>query len=441
MTWRRLTFAVLVFATFLNGCRDGAATTTPASKPQPAEARSVVVWISIDGLRPDYIDRADAPLLRRFIREGASSRQLVPCVPSLTFPSHECEATGVPPGKHGVVSNEFYDQATKKLWEFPARAELLEAEPIWLTAKRQSVRTLVYDWPLSQNQRGEVRCDYSLDQFDNDLTDAQRLQRIIDAWRSDKGQGGPLRLIMGYVKGTDPAGHKFGPDSREVEAKLAETDALLKQFVDDATAVFREQMSPDRDRLYVLITTDHGMAPVKTLVNFRKLLSTPEPEGARLVSGGTIAMVHLDELAGGATKPAADAVAAALVKDLRRHEFLHAYTRTDLPPEWGLKHPARVGDVVVLLKPGYLFSSKPETPTVPITQYPDAPRGAHGYDPAECPEMLGFCALWRYPDPLPARDLGKVSVLQIHPTVAQLLRIAPARGVDAQPLPTSESAR
>src|SRR5438045_4017685 len=31
---------------------------------------------------------------------------------------------------------------------------MLQAEPIWLTAKRQGVRTLVHDWPLSHAQRG-----------------------------------------------------------------------------------------------------------------------------------------------------------------------------------------------------------------------------------------------------------------------------------------------
>src|SRR5688500_4355976 len=60
--------------------------------------RATVVWISIDGLRPDYLDRGKTPLLNRLVREGASTRRLVPPTPSLTFTSHVTQATGVPPG-------------------------------------------------------------------------------------------------------------------------------------------------------------------------------------------------------------------------------------------------------------------------------------------------------------------------------------------------------
>src|SRR3954447_18826748 len=145
----RIVIVVLTLFVVAAGC---------ASKPG-----ATVIWISIDGLRPDYLDRADAPLLNKLVREGASTRQLIPPTPSLTFPSHMTQATGVSPGVHGIVGNSFYDTMTGQRYSFPSEAAMLQAEPIWITAKRAGVRTLVYDWPLSYDQSGPVRDDYFLD--------------------------------------------------------------------------------------------------------------------------------------------------------------------------------------------------------------------------------------------------------------------------------------
>src|SRR3954463_3752397 len=103
---------VMLLAALLVGCRP-ADPPAAASKGFPAP-RTVVVWISIDGLRPDYLDRAPTPLFHQFMREGAFSRQLVTITPSLTFPSHVSEATGVPADGHGIPANDFYDSATRQ---------------------------------------------------------------------------------------------------------------------------------------------------------------------------------------------------------------------------------------------------------------------------------------------------------------------------------------
>lgn len=438
MRWARFGGVVLLlcFLALACGCRrDGSspmgrrdgATTKSAARGGGASAaapagRAVVVWISVDGLRPDYVDRASTPTLHKLMREGAFSKELVPTVPSLTFPSHVSLATGVPVAGHGVPGNSFYDSADDKLYDYPALASLLQAEPIWLTAKRQGVRTLVHDWPLSQAQAGETRADYFLPTFDNAPTDAHRLQTLIDTWRNDAGAE-PLRLIMGYVKGTDATGHTFGPDSREVEAKLAETDALLGKFLDDARAVFREKMSP-ADRLYILVTTDHGMARIRTIVNFKKLLSAPLPQEVRVLTGGGTAIVHLGKV----PPDARAALKAQLLKDLARWDFAKAYEREALPPEWGMNHPTRVGEIVVMLKPGHAFNGRSPAATAPADKFPGVNRGAHGYIPAECPEMLGFLALWQHPEPAGAQDLGSMDALQIHPMVAKLLGVQPAEG-------------
>ena len=60
----------------------------------------LLLMISVDGLRPDYVTAADArgakvPNLRRFLKEGAFAEGVVGVVPTVTYPSHTTLVTGV----------------------------------------------------------------------------------------------------------------------------------------------------------------------------------------------------------------------------------------------------------------------------------------------------------------------------------------------------------
>jgi hypothetical protein len=381
--------------------------------------RNTVVWISIDGVRPDYIERSGTPLLDRLIREGAYTRRLVPVFPSLTFPAHVSQATGVTVDRHGIPGNSFYDHERGEVLNFPGDAQLLQAEPIWITAARQGVRVASLDWPLSHSQSGEVTTEYFDEAFQRDLNDAQRLQRLIDIWKEDEGEQ-PLRLLMSYMSWPDTTGHRYGPDSPEVEAAMNGTDAVLQRFFDQMLEIFHERRS-DNDTLWFILATDHGMAAVDTLVNLERLLEIDLPRHVRLVTSGNIANIHLD----GYDPPQRQEMKHRLLQILRRHDFLLAYPQDELPGDWGYQHPKRVGDIVVALNKGYTFNSR-----LPLAIYPaeqaGGPYGMHGYPADETDTMLGIAIFWRYPKPLDGVDLGEVHSLQLHATVADLLGIRPA---------------
>src|SRR5439155_14532233 len=91
--------------------------------------QTVVVWISIDGFRGDYVDRVETPTFHRLMREGVYSHELIPITPSITFPSHVSEATGVRVAQHGIPNNVFYDTITRQTYKFPNEAAMLQAEP------------------------------------------------------------------------------------------------------------------------------------------------------------------------------------------------------------------------------------------------------------------------------------------------------------------------
>ncbi len=110
---KRLTALLLLLLT-LPGCSDypklGADDPVPQAvlgpAPGPARAERVVV-VSIDGLRPDAIEKAGAENLLKLIARGTWCPKAETIRPSITLPSHTAMLTGLDYKRHGVVWNNY----------------------------------------------------------------------------------------------------------------------------------------------------------------------------------------------------------------------------------------------------------------------------------------------------------------------------------------------
>jgi predicted AlkP superfamily pyrophosphatase or phosphodiesterase len=383
----------------------------------------------MDGFAGDYLGRVPMPFFERLMKEGAYSKEFQPVFPSLTFPSHCSESTGVAAGRHGIVANAFYDRETKKVYRFPGDSELLQSEPIWITAKRQGVRDLVFDWPLSQKELTPVRADYFAEKFDAALEDEVRLQRILDTWRKDAEAGGePLRLLMGYVEGTDPAGHRFGPEAAEVGEELKKLDDLMGRFFDRALALWKVQAGP-QDRIYFLFTTDHGMSAVEKSVSLEKVLDLVHGQSEiTLVGSGNTANIYLDKVPEGEAR---EAQARRFMEAFKAYPFIQAWRQQDLPEKWAYGNSQRTGDIVAVLPKGYTFSSGP----IAVTD--KGVKGMHGYPVEQNAAMQGVVFVWSS-TALGGKDLGEVKWDQYAPTVARWLGIQPPPLAKGEPLRLDE---
>src|SRR5436189_100680 len=77
------------------------APTTTAAAAMPGEVRApVTILVSIDGFRPDYLDRGVTPNLNR-LRAGGVFASMRPSFPSITFPNHWTLVTGLRPDRSG----------------------------------------------------------------------------------------------------------------------------------------------------------------------------------------------------------------------------------------------------------------------------------------------------------------------------------------------------
>lgn len=384
--------------------------------------KATVFLISLDGIRPDYLERADTPFLDELMADGVWSMEMVPVFPSATFPSHVSIATGVAPEQHGITANSFYDNRTQRLYRYPGDAALLEAEPIWTTASRQGVRTLVLDWVMAHNQTGPYATAYFGERYSRGLSDEERIGKVLQQWEEDTGDE-PIRFILAYGESPDKEGHRYGPDAPEVAAAMAEGDSLLRQTYDKALALWRAGNPGDNDSFYFVVLSDHGMSSVDALVNLVHAADIGDIDGVRWVTTGNVGHVFFDQVDAAERQQ----VLANTLTNLQAHDFLRVYRRDDIPEAWGYRHPHRVGDLVVVLDQGLTFSARASDVSVPVETV-GGPLGMHGYHPEEDPNMNTVLVVHRYPQPLGGGDLGRVDSLRIHALLARILDIEPAEG-------------
>jgi hypothetical protein len=106
-------------AVALAGCRVRAPATVPP--PAPARAPRLVVFISVDQMRADYVQTYGANWrhgLRRLFEQGAYFRNArYPYLGTVTCPGHSTLGTGAYPHRHGMILNTWWDRARSKIVE------------------------------------------------------------------------------------------------------------------------------------------------------------------------------------------------------------------------------------------------------------------------------------------------------------------------------------
>lgn len=69
----------------------------------------LLIIISFDGFRYDYLNKTDAPNLAKLASDGVRAPWIEPRFITKTFPNHFSIATGLYEESHGIVGNNFFD--------------------------------------------------------------------------------------------------------------------------------------------------------------------------------------------------------------------------------------------------------------------------------------------------------------------------------------------
>jgi predicted AlkP superfamily pyrophosphatase or phosphodiesterase len=339
-----------------------------AEPPRPTQAPPpILVLVSLDGFRWDYIDRMPAPNLKALAARGVRAKELIPSFPVLTFPNHYTIVTGLYPEHHGIVGNNVVDPVSSI--RFSMSSESVKdshwwgGEPLWVTAIRQGRRAASMFWPGAEAAINNVRPTF-WKPFDAQLPAPDRAAQVLE-WLALPASERPS-LIALYLDDVDHAGHDYGPDAPELAAAAARLDGALGLLVAGITRRGRAA------RTTVVVVSDHGMTTLSTdrVVWLDDYLDVA---GVDLIEAGGIL-----ELA-----PATGSVDEVYQRLHGKHPHLAIYKREDVPARLHYSANARIPPIIGIPDDGWMVTTRQREQR--RRDRPDAKpeRGTHGFDPAD----------------------------------------------------------
>jgi len=332
--------------------------------PAPPAVQPIVILISLDGWRWDYLERFAPPALSRLAAGGVRAEGLIPQFPSKTFPNHYTIVTGLTLAHHGIVSNNMLDPVIPGRYSMSNRDVLADSrwwggDPIWNTAERQGKVAAPMFWPGSEAVIGGRQATYWLP-FDDDLPNRARVSRVIEWLKLPEAQR-PSFLTL-YFSDVDNAGHSFGPDAGQTREAALSVDRSVGELVAGVAAAGLT------DRVNYVIVSDHGMAALSR----DRMIVVDD-----YIDPATADIIDWTPVLGLTPK---DGDVDKMYGALRgKHPHLQVYRRDEIPAPYGLAGHPRLSPIVGIADEGWYITSKTETARWDRHER-STPGGTHGYD-------------------------------------------------------------
>ncbi|CBF79613.1 hypothetical protein AN7550.2 [Aspergillus nidulans FGSC A4] len=338
------------------------------------------ILISLDGFRADFLNRGLTPTLNAFISEGVSPPYMHPSFPSVTFPNHFTLVTGLYPESHGIVGNTFWDPELQEQFYYThptvsMQSKWWNAEPLWMTAENQNVKSAIHMWPGSEAHIGGVEPTY-LDKYNGSEALSRKTERILQLLDlpglEQESTSSPQRpqFIAAYVPNVDADGHKYGPNSTQIRKTISQADNMLA----DLFSGLRERNLTDV--VNIVIVSDHGMASTST----ERLVQLDDLIDLNLTS-------HIDGWPLRGIRPKRPEYLKTLQDQLERvasqySDAIEIYTRENMPERYHFKNNDRIAPLWVIPKTGWAIVERPEFDAQAALQNGQFyhPKGIHGYD-------------------------------------------------------------
>jgi predicted AlkP superfamily pyrophosphatase or phosphodiesterase len=220
----------------------GAATPVPpvqAVGAEPPRVTEHVLVISIDGLRPDAIERYEARTLQRLVETGAASLQARTVSPSKTLPSHTSMLSGVEPEVHGITWNT----------DRTAERGTVGVPTVFELAKRQGLSTAAF---FSKSKLKHLAKPGTLDHVESPRhVDTRMATETVEAATRHMRRSRP-NLLFVHIGEPDFAGHTVGWMSFAYGWAVRRADAGVARLLAAADATY------GAGRYTVIVTADHG---------------------------------------------------------------------------------------------------------------------------------------------------------------------------------------
>lgn len=387
--------------------------TPGTNRPEHLE-KPYVILISLDGFRADYLNRYQLPNLQRLMRRGTRAKSLIPVFPSLTFPNHYSLVTGLFPDRHGIVGNSFYDPIRHQKYSMDNDDAVRDGswyggEPIWVTAESQGMVAGCYFWPGSEATIGGRRATF-VRPYDGKMPNATRVAGVLE-WLALPPERRP-HIVTLYFSDVDAASHLGPLGHRRIEDAARALDRALGQLLAGLDKL------PIKDRVVVLVTSDHGMAntsraqsiPIESLVSLDGVVQT---------FVGPVSSLHVQD---------GDQALAVRLRDGLNAKLKtgRAFLRAELPERYRYSANPRAGDVVVVMDEGWTLRRSYDLRAVVRPRW-----STHGWDP-ELASMHGvFVAAG--PGIRTGHVIDDVRNVDVYPLMTELLGLRLTQVPDGSP--------
>ncbi len=218
----------------------------PSARPVSAQVPGIehVVVVGCDGMSPDGVRKADSPVMKRLMREGAYTLHARGVMPTSSSPNWASMIMGAGPEQHGVTSND---------WE----TNKFEIEPI--ARGLGPMFPTIFGELRQQRADAKIACFHDWDGFGR-LFERQAANRIEDS-------DGPTNAVVHaieYLKQEKPtftfihldhvdhAGHQDGHGTPAYYASVDVADKLIGMVL----AAIKD--AGIEHNTVLLVTADHG---------------------------------------------------------------------------------------------------------------------------------------------------------------------------------------
>ena len=375
----------------------------PVLNAPSQDNKPYVLLVSFDSLRYDYAQKYGAPNLIAFGKKGIAARAMIPSFPSSTFPNHYTIVTGLTPAHHGIVANTFYDPAMNASFDLKNaknNGAFYGGTPLWVLAEKAGMRTASYFWPGTEAPVQGIQPTY-WKEFDAKVPNETRLAQVIDWFRLPKSER--PHFVTLYIDELDVVSHKYGPEAQETREAVGRMDALVGKIV--------EGVKSTGVPIDVFIVSDHGMITIQDWINVYRM---GDFTGIKVATSTTMVSFYAPDRA------LLERTYAALKdKDPR----LPVYWRDQTPEHLQFRGNPRIGDFVMLANAPvntYFLAGERTTPFS---------KGAHGYDPAQFPEMQAIFYA-QGPDLRSGMVIEPFQNTNVYPLIAKILGLTPPANID-----------
>ena len=382
-----LTLCLITFAITINSCCG-----------EGQQKRNLTIVVSLDAFRWDYPTIYNTPWLDSIAANGVAAT-MVPSYPSSTIPNHFTLATGLVPDHHGIVNSQFWAPEKGELFSMGDSATRYNpyyfgGEPIWVTAKKQGVKSASIYWVGSDVAIQGLYPDYYL-RWDNEprLTYPQRVEEALRIAKLPESER--PSLLMVYFDEPDWTTHHYGPVAEESEAVIEQLDSLMG-------ILYRGLKELDYG-VNLIVTSDHGMTEISD-EKFISIEQTVNPDWVERIVSTNPTTIFCKE-----------GCIDSLFEQLSKVKHISVWRKEEVPAHLNYGTSNHLGDLIVAPDLGWQFATTPR-----------GLNGAHGYDINEPDMQIIFRACG--PDFKRGYTLPhSFSNVDLYSILAELLKIEPAK--------------